>query len=93
MDYAIDLDKPDSSVRMVGATAWNYGVRVFPTTIVIDKRGKVTFNSDPFINKPAKPVAKNSRAEGDRAVSQEERNAQFKAEVAREIEKALDQKD
>ena len=91
--YAIDLQNPVNPRGAFGATAWNYGVRRFPAAIVIDRQGKVAFNTDAPVKNPQPPAGKNARAVPDEVMTEQERNELFRASLAREIEKALDQKE
>jgi peroxiredoxin len=90
--YAIDLQNPVNRRGVFGATTLNYGVRRLPATIVIDRQGKVAFNTDAPVKNPQPPAGKNARTVPDEAMTEQERNELFRTSLALEIEKVLTQK-
>ncbi len=91
--WAMDLDRQASTLKGIGATAWQYGLRSFPLVVGIDKNGKVAFRGDPQGWSP-KPAAadKDEKPEPNRILTEESMNQSFKKELARQIERILDRK-
>ncbi len=88
--WAMDLERQASSLKRIGATAWQYGLQSIPLVVGIDKNGKVAFRGDPQGWSPA-PAGKDEKHKANR--TEESLNQSFQKELARQIERIVDRKD
>jgi thiol-disulfide isomerase/thioredoxin/protocatechuate 3,4-dioxygenase beta subunit len=87
---AVDDGKADDPSS--GTTAGIYGVRGFPTTILIDRSGKIAFRSNDPANRPAmEALVKKLGIDAKNTITEEQANKLIEALLGEAIEKVLAQ--
>jgi hypothetical protein len=83
------VDQPDIDPSTPGATAQRYGIRVYPTVIMIDREGRVAFRSDSATGDQNISVVFDRMAAESAIMTEEKANGVIEGGLAREIEDIL----
>jgi RNA polymerase sigma factor (sigma-70 family) len=87
------VDRSDVDPFLHGATAQRYGIRVYPTVIVIDREGRVAFRSDSAIGDRNLAAVFNRMAAEPAIMTEEKADRLIEDGLAREIEEVLRKND